>query len=370
MQNKIIESPVLAQWDITTACNFSCSFCLTNSGKKNEGELTYANAKRIVDKLYSGGIMFLRILGGEPFFRNDIIRIMQYAASKGMLMSFSTNASLISKDYAIQLKELKDHLNYFQVSLYGIDQISYTNVTQSLNGFDLVCKGIENLRNANLKPHIFWVLTEDNIEYVEKAYMLVKKWNLPVLRISPKLNLGRAAGEITNNSSFENSYWVAVIDAFSNLSKLVEKNETPKVQLHARPLLGEFLFKRTGLPYFYITCKAATTMIYVDHKGDSSPCPFSCFMPAGYRSSFDSQEKISLLNNSLKEIWESDVFDSYRQLMDPNKNPNKVFKDCPHLNSGICNPCVYTPCTCRDTIAWINRSLSYEGKEPFSQPIN
>jgi len=348
------ESPILAQWDITTGCNFSCSFCLTNSGRRLKGELGFQKAKTIVDKLYSGGILFLRILGGEPFFRKDIIKVMHYAAKKGMLISFSTNASLINDDCAKMLKEIEQNFNYFQISLYGIDQESYTETTKSSNGFQLVNNGIKSLKKFDLSPYVFWVLTPDNINHLETAYKLVQDWGLPALRISPKLNLGRASRDDDSKSPSNGLYWRNALDKFSKLNSLVMKNGSPQVQLHARPFLGEFLYHKTGLPYFYITCKAASTMVYVDYRGDASPCPFAGFMPSSYRSSFDPQEKISLLEHSIDEIWQSGVFKTYRRLQNPDENPNKVFKNCPHLISGMCNPCIYTPCTCRDTITMIN----------------
>lgn len=352
------ESPILAQWDITTGCNFSCSFCLTNSGKRLAGELGFEKAKIIVDRLYSGGILFLRILGGEPFFRKDIIKVMHYAAKKGMLISFSTNASLITEDYAKMLKEIEQSFNYFQISLYGIDRESYKETTKSSNGFQLVNNGIKNLKKFDLNPYVFWVLTADNINYVESAYRLAQDWGLPALRISPKLNLGRASGEADSKLLNNDLYWRNAMEKFSKLNSLVMKNGSPQVQLHARPFLGEFLHRKTGLPYFYITCKAASTMVYVDYKGDASPCPFAGFMPSSYRSSFDSQDKISLLEYSMDEIWQSEVFKTYRRLQNSDENPNKVFKKCPHLISGICNPCIYTPCTCRDTIKMINKAAA------------
>lgn len=352
-----IESPVMSQWDITTGCNFSCSFCLTNSGKRHEGELTFKKAKTIVDRLYDGGILFLRILGGEPFFRNDIIKIMHYAAKKGMLLSFSTNAALIDDNRARLLSEIQDHFNYFQVSLYGIDQESYEKTTTSRHGFLHVNQGIRNLVRHNLKPYVFWVLTADNIKYVETAYQLVREWNLPALRISPKLNLGRAAGDV-DSEACDNAYWRGVLEAFSILSRLVQENGSPQVQLHARPLLGEYLHKKTGLPYFYITCKAAVTMVYVDYKGDASPCPFASFMPSAYRTTFESNEKMSLVDYTLQDVWQSDVFKAYRRIQNPNENTNQVFKGCPHLKSGMCNPCIYTPCTCRNTIQLITHALN------------
>lgn len=360
-----IESPILAQWDITTGCNFSCSFCLTNSGKHQDGELSLKKAKVIVDRLYEGGILFLRILGGEPFYRNDIMKIMHYAVTKGMLLSFSTNASLIDEKIASLLKDIEHNINYFQVSLYGVEQDSYKETTKNKNSFQLVNNGIQNLKKQGLNPYIFWVLTADNIKYVELAYNLVKDWGFSTLRISPKLNLGRASVDVDSNLTSNASYWRAVIDALSKLKKLVNKNRSPQVQLHARPLLGEFLHRKTGLPYFYITCKAATTMVYVDYKGDASPCPFAAFMPKSYRTLFDSQKKISLLTYSLARVWESDAFANYRKLQKPDENPNLVFQDCNYLKSGMCNPCIYTPCTCRATIKMINNSLIHSVIEKY-----
>ena len=300
--------------------------------------------------------MFLRILGGEPFFRKDLIKVMYHAAKLGMIISFSTNASLINDNCARMLKEIENSFNYFQVSLYGVDTESYKETTKSSKGFQLVVDGIKCLKKYDLNPYVFWVLTKENIRHVESAYKLVSDWGLPALRISPKLSLGRASGEQCLGPRDNISFWRNAIDMFSKLNALTKKSGSPKVQLHARPLLGEFLHQRTGLPYFFITCKAASTMVYVDFKGEVSPCPFAGFMPPEYRSPFDFQEKISLLNHTLDEIWQSEVFKSYRRLQDPKENPNKVNIKCPHLLSGLCNPCIYTPCTCSDTIKFIKNS--------------
>jgi MoaA/NifB/PqqE/SkfB family radical SAM enzyme len=359
--------PILAQWDITTGCNFSCSFCLTNSGIRLKGELKFEDAKIIIDKLYSGGIVFLRILGGEPFFRKDILKLMQYAANRGMLISFSTNASLINEKSAKMLKEIEQNINYFQISLYGVDKESYVKTTKRSNGFQLVNNGIKNLKKFHLNPYAFWVLTADNVAFLETAYQLVKEWELPALRISPKLNLGRASNEVHSNYSSNILYWQKTMNAFSKLRNQVIENGSPQVQLHARPLLGEFLYKKTGLPYFFITCKAASTMVYVNYKGDVSPCPFADFMPSEYCSALKIKDKkINLLNHSLAEIWQSDMFKIYRRLQNPDENPNNVFKKCPHLVSGMCNPCIYTPCTCGDTIRMINQGYeSTSTANPF-----
>jgi MoaA/NifB/PqqE/SkfB family radical SAM enzyme len=317
-------------------------------------ELDWEQSRSVVARLHDGGILFLRILGGEPFFRKDILKIMKLAADKGMLISFSTNASLISERTAEQLKEIEDNINYFQISLYGTDQSSYERQTYNPKGFDLIQKGIANLKKYDLNPYVFWVLTADNIDQLGAAYKLTKDWELPTLRISVKLDLGR--GSSHSSDSVNNSkLWLRAMRHFSNLNRLVIKNGSPTVQLHARPLLGEFLYKKTGLPYFYITCKAATTMVYVDANGECSPCPFASYMPDAYHSALPSWETMNILKYNLADIWRSKLFERYRELTNPDKNSKAIFTECPHYKSGVCDPCIFTPCTCSATIRMITR---------------
>jgi MoaA/NifB/PqqE/SkfB family radical SAM enzyme len=345
-------TPLLAQWDITSGCNFKCTFCLSNSGRRLTNELDWEQARVVVDRLHEGGVIFLRILGGEPFYRKDILKVMQLAADKGMLLSFSTNASLVSEKYAEQLKEIEDSINYFQVSLYGTDTPAYERQTLDPRGFDLVRRGIANLKKYDLNPFLFWVLTADNMDQLEAAYNLTREWELPTLRISLKLNIGRGTADCSDSVN-NPQLWSEAVRHFSLLNQLVIKYGSPTIQLHARPLLGEFLYRRTGLPYFYITCKAASTMVYLDANGECSPCPFAAFMPDSYLYPLPSWETMSILKHKLADIWQSGLFERYRELRNPDNNPGKMFRNCPHFKSGICDPCIFTPCTCRETIEMV-----------------
>ncbi|MBW8000963.1 MAG: radical SAM protein [Planctomycetes bacterium] len=349
-----IITPILAQWDITKGCNFTCPFCLSNSGKEAKDELDFKQARIVVDKLHAGGVLFLRILGGEPFYRKDMLKIMRYAVNKGLLMTFSTNGSLVTEETAKTLKEIQDNISYFQISLYGTNQHFYQDFTNNPRGFELVERGIKCLKKYDLNPYIFWVLTVENINQLEAAYQLTKKWELPTLRISLKLNLGRGEKKCGGDSVKNTNLWTQAIEKLLLLKSFVDKHKTPTVQLHARPFLGEYLYKLTGLPYFYIPCKAATTMLYVDSEGKCSPCPFGCFMPQSYSSSLDfNGSALSLLEYGIDDIWQSELFQSYRKLKSPELNPKEMNTSCPHYKSENCAPCVFTPCLCKSTIQMI-----------------
>ncbi|MCB2194407.1 MAG: radical SAM protein [Bacteroidetes bacterium] len=354
---KNIITPILAQWDVTAGCNFSCPFCLSSSGKRSKNELDFKQACTIIDKLHSSGVLFLRFLGGEPFYRKDMLEVMKYVAKKGMLMVFSTNGSLITKKTAKTLKEIHENISYFQISLYGTNRQYYHEFTTNSKSFSLVEKGINILKEYNLKPYLFWVLTDKNINQLEAAYELTRKWELPALRISLKLNLGRGKINHDDNSKRNPNLWSQAIEKLLTLKSLVDKYKQPRVELHARPLLGEYLYKQVGLPFFYIPCKAATTMLYLDSEGRCSPCPFGYFMPESYCSYLNLKgANMNLLEHEVSEIWQSELFESYRRLYDPELHPKEINKNCRHFKSGNCSPCIYTPCICNSTIKMINET--------------
>ncbi|MGC2781436.1 MAG: SPASM domain-containing protein [Bradyrhizobium sp.] len=188
------------------------------------------------------------------------------------------------------------------------------------------------------------------------AYELTKDWGLPTLRVSLKLNIGRGTDDCSDSVS-NPELWEKAIGHLFELKELVTRNEWPTVELHARPLLGEYLYRKVGLPFFFITCKAATTMIYVNACGECSPCPFESYLPESFLSCLKVRGTMNILEHDVTEIWNSHVFEHYRGLSDPRTNPNKILTGCKHFKSGLCDPCVFTPCTCVSEVAMARSGL-------------
>ena len=59
MSNKYVEmgmrSPVNLTWEVTQACNLSCSHCLSSSGDPAKNELSTAEALDLVEQLHTAG---------------------------------------------------------------------------------------------------------------------------------------------------------------------------------------------------------------------------------------------------------------------------------------------------------------------------
>jgi len=91
-------SPISINLDLTSACNFSCPFCvdskLINAGKS----LTLAEAKKTVDTLHSHGLLSVILIGGgEPTLHRDFAEIVRYIKSKKLQIGIVTNGSRLEK---------------------------------------------------------------------------------------------------------------------------------------------------------------------------------------------------------------------------------------------------------------------------------
>ncbi len=172
-----IFSPTSINLDLTSACNFSCPFCvdskLTNAGKS----LTLVEVKQTVDTLHSHGLLSVILIGGgEPTLHNDFGEIVRYIKSKKLQIGIVTNGSRLEKIEAVvdALKE-KDwirisidaageevfqdlHLPKTRVSLDGIlekaRKVKRKNAAVSLGySFVIVWEGVE-INGKRLHPNM------------------------------------------------------------------------------------------------------------------------------------------------------------------------------------------------------------------------
>ena len=86
--------PVISCYYITRKCNYSCDYC---SAKDNDSQdLPTKKSLEVVDKLFMLGNRNLSITGGEPYLREDIYDVIEYASSKNMKVVSVTNGSLFN----------------------------------------------------------------------------------------------------------------------------------------------------------------------------------------------------------------------------------------------------------------------------------
>ena len=95
-------SPISINLDLTTACNFSCPFCvdskLINAGKS----LTLEDVQKTIDTLHAHGLLSVILIGGgEPTLHKDFGKVVRYLKSKRLQIGIVTNGSRLEKIEAV-----------------------------------------------------------------------------------------------------------------------------------------------------------------------------------------------------------------------------------------------------------------------------
>jgi len=97
-----VHSPISINLDLTSACNYSCLFCvdsrLINAGKT----LALEDIKKLIDTLHSHGLLSVILIGGgEPTLHPDFEAVVETIKSKGIQIGIVTNGSRLEKIEAI-----------------------------------------------------------------------------------------------------------------------------------------------------------------------------------------------------------------------------------------------------------------------------
>jgi cyclic pyranopterin phosphate synthase len=130
---------------VTDKCNFRCAYCLPNGYKKNpnelEQELSVTEIRRLVGGFAELGFKKVRLTGGEPTLRKDIVEIVEAVASQKNIekVAMTTNAFRLQS----LLPDLKRAgLSALNISLDSLEHENFSTITGS-HRFEEVFASIE-----------------------------------------------------------------------------------------------------------------------------------------------------------------------------------------------------------------------------------
>jgi len=138
---------------VTQRCNLHCPYCHREGEEKGIGnsvaEMTHEEIVRIVRVAVSLGMRRVKITGGEPLLRPDILDIVKGIAGLNGLndLSMTTNGTLLSR-YAEGLRH--NGLMRINVNIPTLNSETYHKLTGG--NLQDVLNGIEAAVNAGLNP--------------------------------------------------------------------------------------------------------------------------------------------------------------------------------------------------------------------------
>lgn len=117
---------------VTDRCNLRCNYCMPSEGinfAPNNALFTIEELSKLSSILVSQGIDKIRITGGEPFVRKDVMVLLRHLSNLEGLkdISITTNATVIGP-YINELKALG--IKNINVSLDAINRDTFERITR------------------------------------------------------------------------------------------------------------------------------------------------------------------------------------------------------------------------------------------------
>ncbi|WP_276166203.1 GTP 3',8-cyclase MoaA [Zobellia alginiliquefaciens] len=167
---------------VTDRCNLRCNYCMPAEGinfAKNDKLFTIDELSSLSEILVAQGVDKIRITGGEPFVRKDLMVLMRNLSQMEGLndISVTTNATLIGP-YIDELKELG--IKNINVSMDAINKETFEKITRR-NQYDTVHNNIIRLITEGFNVRINFIALEgQNTEDILPMLELTKHYEVSV----------------------------------------------------------------------------------------------------------------------------------------------------------------------------------------------
>lgn len=269
--------PIHVEFEVTNHCNMACIMCPHKQMTRKKGYMSKEIFRKAVDEC-EGKVetSYLHQIG-EPLLHPHIISMIDYAESKGIKTSLSTNCMLLDKEMADKL--LNSKLSEITLCLDAITPAKYHSIRRGSN-YDLVKRNID--RFIDMRS---WYRTD--------------MW-VQVQLIEMQENASEVNKFIKEYQSIIGEFGEVLIKGYSTFAGATQKGEAP--------------------PPRRFTCGKLKTHMTIQWNGDVVIC---C----------RDYDGITVVGNvgkqSIKDIWHSPLYNKYRDALHNQRfNEIPLCKDC------------------------------------------
>lgn len=167
---------------VTDRCNLRCFYCMPEEGIKyvpKKALLTYEEIERLMRLLASLGISKVRVTGGEPFVRADLMKLLSTLVSiPGIEQVHLTTNGVLTAPHVPELKALG--IRSVNLSLDTLDRVRFRDITRR-DEFDRVWQAFESLLKHGIPVKINAVVMDGkNIEDIGPLAALTRDFPVSV----------------------------------------------------------------------------------------------------------------------------------------------------------------------------------------------
>lgn len=267
------QSRLLLQFHITGRCNLRCKHCYRTEGDVEP--LSYDDVVSVIEQFKQlraeynrrHGITrkgHINLTGGEPFFREDIKRILEYLGENRRFFTYGilSNGSFLDDALIDLLKETE--VSFIQLSLDGDRQTH--DALRAPGDYDRVLDTAQRLEQRGIRTYISFTANRDNYKHLPAVAAQCRKRRITKLwsdRLVP-IGSGQELQELAITKDELARYIRTLKKARGNL---LVRLLYPKTTVTMNRAL-QFQHSKGAL----YACSAGSSLITVDEFGNIMPC--------------------------------------------------------------------------------------------------
>nr|WP_293300589.1 GTP 3',8-cyclase MoaA [Allomuricauda sp.] len=254
---------------VTDRCNLRCNYCMPSEGidfVQNDRLLSIPELKKVSEILVSQGIDKIRITGGEPFVRKDLMVLLRHLAQLEGLndISVTTNATLIGP-HIDELKQLG--ITNINVSLDSIKRETFERITRRKQ-FDTVHDNLIRLIIEGFNVRINFIVLEGQNEQDIIPILDVMKHHKVSVRFLEEMPFNGGSKNFNTIKWNYKAILEHIAGTFPNYQKLESPKESTSINYKIDGHVGTFGI----IPSFSRTFCGSCNRLRITATGDVITC--------------------------------------------------------------------------------------------------
>jgi len=290
-------APFLVIWETTRACDLACRHCRAEAvPDRDPGELTTAEAKRMLDDVRRFGPIVFVFSGGDCLKRPDLVELVAYGADLGLRMAATPATTGLATNERI--RQMKDAgLARLAVSLDGSRPEIHDAFRQVDGSFERGISILDEARRIGLSTQVNTVVGHHNLDDLDDLAALMTEVGIVFWEVFMLVPVGRAkpddlAGAEAFERVFHRLYEIAREAPFDvkataapQYNRVVLQRKVEEKRAGLRDEASDVLTDRATLSSRDGIGRARNVndgdgFVFVSHRGDICPSGFLP-LPAG-----------------------------------------------------------------------------------------
>jgi radical SAM protein with 4Fe4S-binding SPASM domain len=252
---------------------------------KDMPELPTEQWKRVIDRCWDLGIPHITFTGGEATLRPDLVELVRYAETVGLVTGLQTNGRRL-RDRAYLDELLQAGLDHIQITLESHDAAIHDRMVGVEGAWQETVEGIRAAVAADVYMMTNTTMTTENVGGIEETIAFAASLGVPTFGCNSLIYSGAA---VAVGSGIPEGELQPILE------RVKATTEARRMRLIWYTPTQYCEFDPTGLELGIKGCTAARYNMCVEPSGDVIPCQ-SYFVALG-----------NILTDTWETIWEHEL---------------------------------------------------------------